>query len=143
MAKDNYRTEKDFLGEKKIPEDALYGIHSVRAKQNFPDDSPFSLDWYKAVGLTKMACYMTYDKFKKAIAEKYPDKKLPINIFEQLLIDALIESAEEISEGKHFDHFIVPAVQGGAGTSINMNVNEIITKKGVALNYCFKAFSLF
>jgi len=127
MAKDNYRTEKDFLGEKKIPEDALYGIHSVRAKQNFPDDSPFSLDWYKAVGLTKMACYMTYDKFKKAIAEKYPDKKLPINIFEQLLIDALIESAEEISEGKHFDHFIVPAVQGGAGTSINMNVNEIIT----------------
>jgi len=125
-SKDNYRTEKDFLGEKKVPEDALYGIHSVRAKQNFPDDSPFSLDWYKAVGLTKMACYMTYDKFKKAIAEKYPDKKLPINIFEQPVIDALIESAEEISGGKHFDHFIVPAVQGGAGTSINMNVNEII-----------------
>jgi len=126
MAKDNYRTEKDFLGEKKVPEDALYGIHSVRAKQNFPDNSPFSFDWYKSVGLTKLACYMTYDKFKKAIAEKYPDKKLPINIFEQPVIDALIESAEEISGGKHFDHFIVPAVQGGAGTSINMNVNEII-----------------
>ena len=126
MAKDNYRTEKDFLGEKKVPEDALYGIHSVRAKENFPDNSPFSFDWYKSVGITKLACYLTYDKFKKAIAEKYPDKKLPINIFEQPVIDALIESAEEISGGKHFDHFIVPAVQGGAGTSINMNVNEII-----------------
>ncbi|MDK2979451.1 MAG: aspartate ammonia-lyase, partial [Bacteroidales bacterium] len=122
-----YRTEKDFLGEKKISNDALYGIHSVRAKQNFPDHSPFSLDWYKAVGLTKLACYLTYDKFKKAIVEKYPEKEIPINLFEQRIIDALIESAEEISEGKYFDHFIVPAVQGGAGTSINMNVNEIIT----------------
>lgn len=121
------RTEKDFLGEKKISNDALYGIHSVRAKQNFPDHSPFSLDWYKAVGLTKLACYLTYDKFKKAIVEKYPEKEIPINLFEQRIIDALIESAEEISEGKYFDHFIVPAVQGGAGTSINMNVNEIIT----------------
>ncbi len=127
MAKDNYRTEKDFLGEKKISEDALYGIHSVRAQENFPDNSPFSFDWYKSVGLTKLACYLTYDKFKKAIAEKYPGQKLPINLFEQPVIDALIESAEEISEGQHFDHFIVPAVQGGAGTSINMNINEIIT----------------
>src|SRR6056297_4139185 len=101
MAKDNYRTEKDFLGEKKIPEDALYGIHSVRAKQNFPNNYLFSLEWYKAVGLTKLACYMTYDKFKKAIAEKYPDKKLPLNIFEQPVINALIESAQEISGGKH------------------------------------------
>jgi len=126
MAKDNYRSEKDFLGKKKIPADALYGIHSVRAQENFPDNSPFSYDWYKSVGLTKLACYMTYDKFKKAIAEKYPDKKLPLNIFEQPVINALIESAQEISGGKHFDHFIIPAVQGGAGTSINMNVNEII-----------------
>ncbi|MDY6799606.1 MAG: lyase family protein [Bacteroidota bacterium] len=126
MTKDNYRTEKDSLGEQKIAKDALYGIHSVRAKENFPDNSPFSIEWYKSVGLTKLSCYMTYDKFKKAIAEKYPDKKLPINLFEQPVIEALIESAEEVSEGKYFDHFIVPAVQGGAGTSINMNVNEII-----------------
>ncbi|MFP4023974.1 MAG: lyase family protein [Thiohalospira sp.] len=120
------RTEKDFLGEQKIPEDALFGIHSLRAKQNFPDHSPFSLEWYKAVGLTKLACYLTYAKFKKAIHEKYPEKKSPITLIEQPLINALIESAEEVSEGKYFDQFIVPAIQGGAGTSINMNVNEII-----------------
>ncbi|HSH51712.1 MAG TPA: lyase family protein [Bacteroidales bacterium] len=126
MTKDNYRTEKDSLGEQKIAKDALYGIHSVRAKENFPDNSPFSLEWYKALGLTKLACYLTYDKFKKAIYEKYPEKKIPIKLFKQPVIDTLIESAEEISEGKYFDHFIIPAIQGGAGTSINMNVNEII-----------------
>ncbi|MFO7828110.1 MAG: lyase family protein, partial [Bacteroidales bacterium] len=120
------RTEKDFLGEKKIPKDALYGIHSLRAKENFPDNSPFSLEWYKAVGLTKLACYLTYDKFKNASTQKYSDIDLPINLFEKKIIDALIESAEEVSEGKYYDHFIVPAIQGGAGTSINMNVNEII-----------------
>lgn len=120
------RTEKDFLGEKKLPKDALYGIHSLRAKENFPDQSLFSVKWYKAVGLTKLACYLTYNKFKNAITQKYPDKDLPINLFEKNIIDALIESAEEVSEGKYFDHFIVPAIQGGAGTSINMNINEII-----------------
>ncbi len=120
------RTEKDFLGEQKIAKNALYGIHSVRAKENFPDHSPFSVEWYKAVGMTKLACYLTFDKFKKAIYEKYPEKKIPITLFEQPVIDALIESAKEVSEGKYFDQFIVPAIQGGAGTSINMNVNEII-----------------
>ena len=43
----------------------------------------------------------------------------------------MIESAQEVSEGKHFEHFIVPAVQGGAGTSINMNINEIITNSSL------------
>ncbi|MEE4198991.1 MAG: lyase family protein [Bacteroidales bacterium] len=124
--KDSFRTEKDFLGEQQIPANALYGIHSVRAKENFPDNTPFSFDWYKAIGITKLACYLTYDKFKKAIFEKYPKKQLPITLMDQSILDALMESAEEVSGGKHFDHFIVPAIQGGAGTSINMNVNEII-----------------
>ncbi|MDA3779782.1 MAG: lyase family protein [Bacteroidales bacterium] len=120
------RIEKDFIGEKQIPKDALYGIHSVRARENFPDTSPFHVEWYKAVGLTKLACFLTYKKFKSAIAKKYSDTKLPINIFSDEIIDSLIKSSEEIAQGKHFDNFIVPAIQGGAGTSINMNINEII-----------------
>lgn len=120
------RIEKDFLGEKQINKDDLFGIHSIRACENFPDKTPFHIEWYKAIGLTKLACYMTYKNFKSAALEKHPENDLPIHLFDESIITALIESAEEIAEGKYFNHFIVPAIQGGAGTSINMNVNEII-----------------
>jgi len=119
------RTEKDSLGEMQVPADALYGIHSVRARENFPSDTRFPVEWYKAVGLTKLACYETYRKFRDAATKKYPGE-ITFRIIDDNILDALISSAREVSEGKHFDSFIVPAVQGGAGTSINMNINEII-----------------
>ena len=125
------RVEKDFIGSKKIPEKALYGIHSLRAKENFPDKTPFHKEWYKAVGLVKLACYQTYRNFKSAIIQKYPDKDIPIKNIDEETLNALIDSAQEISEGEYFDHFIVPAIQGGAGTSINMNVNEIIANSAL------------
>ena len=120
------RIEKDFLGEKSIPQRALYGINALRAVENFPDTTPFHIEWYKAVGQTKLACYHTYRNFKKAATENFELEKLPITFIEENVLDALILAAEEVTEGKHFEHFIVPAIQGGAGTSINMNVNEII-----------------
>ena len=120
-----FRTEKDALGQKEIPSDALYGIHALRARENFPVDIPFPLEWYKAVGLSKVACYNTYRKFRDAAIEKY-SKDLPIRIIDNHILDALILSASDVSEGKYFEYFIVPAFQGGAGTSINMNINEII-----------------
>ncbi len=119
------RTEKDFIGSIEIPKEALYGIHSVRAKNNFPDETPFFIEWYKAIGIVKQACYETYLKFKSAAKAKYPDKN--ISLIDDEIITKLIDSAIEVSQGKYFDQFIVPAVQGGAGTSINLNVNEIIT----------------
>jgi Aspartate ammonia-lyase len=120
------RVEHDFLGDKDIPSDALYGIHAVRAVENFPDNTRFHAEWYRAVGLTKLACYLTYQSFKKATIESYSSNKIPFPLMDDKVVEALIAAAEEVSEGKHFEHFIVPAVQGGAGTSINMNVNEII-----------------
>ncbi|MFC2096170.1 lyase family protein [Bacteroidota bacterium] len=125
------RTEKDFLGEKHINKNALYGIHSLRARDNFPDTTPFHIEWYKAIGLTKLACYSTYEGFKSAVLEKHKENNLPIKFFNKSIITALIESAEEVAEGKYFNHFIAPAIQGGAGTSINMNVNEIITNEAL------------
>ncbi len=119
------RQEKDFIGECQIPSDALYGIHSYRASQNFPADIRFSKNWYKAVGMVKQACYLTYKNFKDAAQNQYED--LNIQFIPDYIIDTLTESALEVSEGKYFDHFIVPAIQGGAGTSINLNINEIIT----------------
>lgn len=120
------RTEKDFLGEKKVPDDALYGIHSIRAQENFPDKTRFQLAWYQAIGLTKLACYQTYKKFLDAIDTKYPDQPIPVNLLHREAIEAMADAASEVAEGKYFDHFIVPAISGGAGTSINMNINEII-----------------
>lgn len=125
------RIEKDFLGEKNIDKNALYGIHSLRAKENFPDITPFSLEWYKAVGITKLACYQTYKNFKKAALQKFQEKDLPINFMSDEIIEALLSSAGEVSEGKYFEHFIVPAIQGGAGTSINLNINEIIANSAL------------
>ncbi|TRX72290.1 lyase family protein [Carboxylicivirga sp. M1479] len=121
------RVESDFLGEVNIPDDALYGVHSVRAVENFPDNTPFSKEWYKAIGYTKLACYITYSKFKRAASQKYQPNELPIDFFDDTIIQSLIASAEQVAKGDHFQHFITPAIQGGAGTSINMNVNEIIT----------------
>jgi aspartate ammonia-lyase len=119
------RTEKDTLGQKQIPSDALYGIHALRAKENFPGNSQFPSEWYKAVGITKLACYNTYLKFRDAAIEK-KGKDIPVKLIADDILTALISSAAEVAEGKYSDQFIVPAIQGGAGTSINMNINEII-----------------
>lgn len=124
------RIEKDIIGEKEIPGEALYGIHSVRAKENFPADSPFHVEWYRAVGLTKLACYKTYIRFRDAAEAKYGETHSVRFIPDETMV-ALSESASEVAEGKFFDQFIVPGVQGGAGTSINMNINEIIANRAL------------
>ena len=130
-----FRIEKDILGQKEIPSDALYGIHAARARENFPDNTPFPVEWYKAVGITKLACFNTYRKFRDAAAEKY-GQNLSFRFIKDNILDAMAESALEISEGKYFEHFIVPAVQGGAGTSINMNINEIIANASLRKTGC-------
>lgn len=127
------RVEKDFLGEVSLPEDALYGIQAYRAKMNFPDTTPFFKEWYQAIGVVKLACYQTYRSFSDALA-KSGNSTLHFKLIPDSILHALELAATEVSEGKHFDSFIVPAVSGGAGTSINMNVNEIIAN--VALLKC-------
>ena len=125
-----YRIEKDSLGEKQIPAEALYGIHAVRARENFPGNTPFPIEWYRAIGATKHACYLTYRKFMVASVKK--QGQIPqLNFIDNDILDHLIIAAGEVSEGIHFDQFVIPAVQGGAGTSINMNINEIITNSAL------------
>jgi aspartate ammonia-lyase len=128
-----YRIEKDNIGQKKIPVDALYGIHSDRAVENFPGNTPFPIEWYKAVGVTKLACYNAYRKFHDAAAEK-SGKNLPFRIINDDILDLLIAAAKDVMAGDYFDHFILPAIQGGAGTSINMNINEIIANSALLKN---------
>ena len=122
------RNEHDLIGEMPIPADALYGIHAARARANFPDETRFHIEWYKALGLVKKACYQTAEAYENAMLEKFgqpaanphPDRP-DVSHFTYL-----IHAAAEVAEGEYFDSFIVPAMTGGAGTSINMNVNEII-----------------
>jgi len=121
-----FRTERDSLGEMQVPVDALYGIHSLRARENFPYGSPFHSEWYMAMGITKLACYNTYRRFRNAATGKYGDR-INFRMIDDTVLDALCSSAKDIAGGEHFNSFVVPAIQGGAGTSINMNVNEIIT----------------
>jgi len=120
------REEKDFLGTMQIPADALYGIHAQRARNNFPDTTGFSLEWYQALGLVKHACYLTYIEFKKALVKKELDKAGQFHLIDDEILNALLSVSLDIADGKWFDQFIVPAISGGAGTSINMNINEII-----------------
>jgi len=121
-----YRTETDSLGSLRVPADAFYGIHAMRARENFPDRTAFPVEWYESVGTVKQACYITYRKFKSAVEAKYPGKSFHFPLIDDEVIDAMTEAAAEVAEGKYYDQFIVPAVSGGAGTSINMNANEII-----------------
>ncbi|MCT4615432.1 MAG: lyase family protein [Marinifilaceae bacterium] len=127
------RTETDFLGSIEIPKDALYGIHSLRAKENFENDSKFNIKWYKAIACIKLATYHTYSKFTKALQLRHPEENFKFQTIDETTVDALITAAQELIEGKHFDNFIVPAIQGGAGTSINMNINEIISNRALQI----------
>lgn len=120
------RKEKDFLGEIELPSHALYGIHAFRAAKNFENHSLFHKEWYQSIGLVKQACYQTAISFVEAARQRYPDKSLPAGCEDLEILTTLEETASEVAEGRYFDHFIVPAIQGGAGTAINMNINEII-----------------
>ncbi len=127
MKVDFMRIEKDFLGEVSIPADALYGIHSYRARQNFSNPVPFPIEWYKATGLVKLACYRTVRKLQKAIQKEHPDLVDHLRLPGEKILGAMESAASDVSSGSYFEHFIIPGVQGGAGTSINLNINEIIS----------------
>ncbi|MBN2165590.1 MAG: aspartate ammonia-lyase [Marinilabiliaceae bacterium] len=120
------RLEEDCIGQIEVPENDLYGIHSVRALRNFPNSIPFHREWYEAMGVVKLSCYFTYKKFKNEALKTYRDKLPDFRFLSDDVLESLIRSATLLSGGKWFEHFIVPAIQGGAGTSINMNVNEIL-----------------
>lgn len=125
------RIEKDFIGEAAIPEDALYGIHSFRAKTNFPNQVPFPIEWFRATGTVKLACYRTVRKLSKALKQEHPELIGHLRIPEEKVLGAMEVAAARVASGSLFEHFIVPGTQGGAGTSINLNVNEIITNSAL------------
>ncbi|PTM59091.1 aspartate ammonia-lyase [Desmospora activa] len=115
----SYRIEKDFLGEKDIPADAYYGIQTLRATENFPITGyRLHPSLIRAMAMVKKAA---------ALANMETGRLNP------RLGQAIVTAAQEIIDGKWHDQFIVDPIQGGAGTSINMNTNEVIANRGLEL----------
>jgi aspartate ammonia-lyase len=127
------RSETDFIGTLEMDDHAMYGIHSLRAARNFPDTTRFQPEWYQALGTVKRACLLTYARFSDSVKARYPGASLPVPMIDGRIVDALMEASKEVENMLHYESFIVPAIQGGAGTSINMNVNEIITNRALLL----------
>jgi len=114
------RTETDFLGTIKIPTEALWGIHTARAIENFPlSGRTVHHELIKAFGEVKLACAQT----NKQLGFWSDEKK----------IQAIEKACSEMSRGLLNEHILVDALQGGAGTSTNMNVNEVIANRALQL----------
>lgn len=113
------RTENDLLGTMEIDNNLYYGIHTVRAINNFPFNGPkTNLDLIHSIAVVKAAAAQANFELK---------------YINENNANAIIEAATEVSEGKLDDHFPLPAMQGGAGTSTNMNVNEVIANRALEL----------
>lgn len=113
------RVEKDFLGSKEVPADAYYGIQTLRAVENFP------ITGYRVHEQLIQALAIV----KKAAALANMDTK---RLYEGVG-KAITQAAEEVIEGRWHDQFIVDPIQGGAGTSMNMNMNELIANRALEL----------
>lgn len=113
------RIEKDFLGEREVPYEAYYGIQTLRAIENFPITGYRAHEeLIKAMAIVK----------KAAALANMDGKRLHSDIGE-----AIVKAASELIEGQWHDQIIVDSIQGGAGTSFNMNVNEVIANRALEL----------
>ena len=119
MTDDDYRTERDSLGEMSVPADAYWGAQTQRAVENFPISGiTFGRRFVRALGVVK-----------KAAAEA----NLELGLLDAEKADAVIEAADEVIAGDHDDQFPVDVFQTGSGTSSNMNANEVIANRATEI----------
>src|SRR5919199_3198159 len=112
---DAMRIEKDPLGELSVPASALYGVQSMRATQNFPVSELRPLRMFvTATVWIKKAAALTHRETGRLDAK---------------LADAIVRAADEVLAGQHLENFVVDVYQAGAGTSHNMNVNEVLANR--------------
>ena len=119
MKKTDYRVEKDSIGVKDIPEEVYYGVQTLRAAENF-----------HITGLNmhpEIINSLAYIKKASAITN------CEVGILEKKKAQAIVQACDEIIEGKFHDDFIVDPIQVGAGTSLNMNANEVIANRAIEI----------
>lgn len=118
---DSFRIESDLLGELKVPSSAYYGVQTQRALENF------------RISGTKMGDYKDFVNaiaFVKLAAAKTNNE---LGLLSDELTGAISAACEEIISGKMHDQFPVDMIQGGAGTSVNMNANEVIANRALEI----------
>ncbi len=109
---ENFRLEADSIGTKQVPADALYGVQSLRAKENFPiTGERMNPVFIRSMAQLKKACAIANMKAKELTPEQ---------------AEVIIAACDKIIAGEYLDEFIVDPIQGSAGTSMNMNANEVI-----------------
>ncbi|MEB8433783.1 aspartate ammonia-lyase [Cocleimonas sp. KMM 6892] len=115
------RTEKDFLGSLDIPKDAYYGVHTARALENFTITGVQINHFPRIIIALAMV--------KKATLAA----NLEFGLIDEKLAAAINQACDEIIDGKLHEHFVVDLIQGGAGTSTNMNANEVIANRALEI----------
>ncbi len=114
-----FRSETDSLGKVKLPVSSLYGIHTKRALDNFDlAGQPVDRTLVRAFGSVKLACALTNQE---------------LGVWQQKKANGIIAACKEMAAGKLNEHVVVDRLQGGAGTSLNMNVNEVIANRALQL----------
>ena len=114
-----YRIEYDSIGEKKVPVNAYYGVQSMRGAENFQiSGRRVHPELVRAITEVKKAAAIT---------------NRDAGVIEPRIANAMAAACDEILEGKLLDNFIVDAIQGGAGTSLNMNANEVISNRAIEI----------
>ena len=116
---EEFRTERDSLGEMQVPADAYWGAQTQRAIENFPiSDVTFGRRFVRALGIVK-----------KAAAQANRD----LGLVDEEKADCIVEAADEVIAGDHDDQFPVDVFQTGSGTSSNMNANEVIANRATEI----------
>lgn len=114
-----YRIEHDFIGEMEVPAGAYYGIQTARALENFPiTGSQLDRELIRAMGIVKKA---------SALAN------MEVGLLDERRGRAIAGASQEVMDGKFNGQFVVDPIQGGAGTSINMNANEVIANRAIEI----------
>ncbi|HEX6631458.1 MAG TPA: aspartate ammonia-lyase [Gemmatimonadaceae bacterium] len=115
------RLEHDLLGERAVPDEALYGVQTLRALENFP---------ITGVALREFPLLVAaLASVKEAAAQANRE----LGLLAPDVADAIARAAREVRTGRHHEHFLVDMIQGGAGTSTNMNANEVIANRALEL----------
>src|SRR3989338_1065008 len=118
-ARKGYRVESDSLGEREVPAGAYYGAQTVRAVENFPISGVTSrTEFIRATALIKKAA---------ALANRDAGK------LDRRRGGAIVQAAGEVAEGQWHEHFVVDVFQAGAGTSHNMNGNEVLANRAIEI----------
>ena len=121
MTAGNTRTEHDLLGAREIPNDVLYGIQTLRAIENF------------TISDVKLREFPTLVGAIAAVKEAAAEANRDLGLLSAPIAQAIVDACREVREGQHHRSFRVDMVQGGAGTSTNMNANEVIANRALEL----------